>query len=156
MTTDWEWAWLVGGVVLAIAELAVPGIFLIWIGAAAILTGFATMAFGPPLPAQLGLFAALAVLAVYLSRHVLDRVPIISDDPLLNEGTARLIGRVVTVVEPIERGEGRVRVGDGVWTATGPDASAGTRVEIIRAIGARLVVEPLPPSEPVEPARLTR
>jgi inner membrane protein len=156
MTIDWEWAWLIGGVAIAIAELAVPGMFLIWIGVAAMLTGLATMAFGLPLPAQLGLFAALAVLAVYLSRHVLDRVPIISDDPLLNERTARLIGRIVTVVEPIDRGEGRVRVGDGVWTATGPDLPAGTRVEIVRAIGARLVVEPLPPAEPVEPARLTR
>jgi inner membrane protein len=145
MDVDWQWAWLIGGVLLAIAELAVPGVFLIWIGGAAILAGLAALLLGVPLAVQLCLFAAAAVLSVYLARHVADRSPIISDDPLLNERTARLIGRVVTVVEAIEGGEGRVRVGDGVWTATGPDLPVGARVEIVRALGQRLVVEPVPP-----------
>ena len=45
------------------------------------------------------------------------------------------------MVEPISGGEGRVRVGDSVWTARGPDAPAGARVRIIRAEGATLWVE---------------
>jgi membrane protein implicated in regulation of membrane protease activity len=146
MEIEWEWAWLVGGVALAIAELAVPGVFLIWIGAAAALTGLVALIAGIPLAAQLGLFALAAICSVYASRHIADRTPIISDDPLLNEGTARLIGRVVTVVEAIEGGEGRVRVSDGIWTATGPDLPVGARAEIVRAIGQRLVVEPVLPS----------
>ena len=35
-----HWWWLVAAVVLAIAEIIAPGIFLIWLAAAAGLTGF--------------------------------------------------------------------------------------------------------------------
>jgi membrane protein implicated in regulation of membrane protease activity len=145
MDMDWGWAWLIGGVLVAIGELALPGVFLIWIGAAAIGTGLLALLIDMPVELQIGLFAITTVVSVYLGRSVSLRAPIISDDPLLNERTARLIGRVVTVVEAIEGGEGRVRVGDGVWTATGPDLPAGARVEIVRAIGQRLVVEPVTP-----------
>ena len=55
------------------------------------------------------------------------RNPVASDDPLLNDRTARLIGQNVEVVTAIENGEGRVRVGDSVWSARGADAPAGTR-----------------------------
>jgi inner membrane protein len=144
---EWAWLWLVGGVALAMAEVVAPGAFLIWIGGAAIVTGVAALLTGMPLAAQLGLFAVCAMISVYLSRHLAERVPIISDDPLLNERTARLIGRTVTVVEAIAHGEGRVRVGDGNWTAIGPDCPVGTRVEIVRAAGQRLVVEPVAPPE---------
>ena len=48
------------------------------------------------------------------------------------------------VVEPIEGGSGRVKVGDSVWSATGPDAETGTRMKIVGAEGNRLAVEPLP------------
>ena len=34
------WLWLIGGVVLLIAEIIAPGFFLVFIGAAAIATGF--------------------------------------------------------------------------------------------------------------------
>ena len=64
-----------------------------------------------------------------------------STDPLRNGRAARVIGETVTVVEPSEGGEGRVRVGDSVWTARGPDAPVGARVRIIRAEGALLWVE---------------
>jgi membrane protein implicated in regulation of membrane protease activity len=39
VTLEPHWWWLVLGLVLAIAEIIVPGVFLIWIGAAAIITG---------------------------------------------------------------------------------------------------------------------
>jgi membrane protein implicated in regulation of membrane protease activity len=67
-----------------------------------------------------------------------------SADPLLNDRAARLIGETVLVVEPIIGGEGRVKVGDGVWTARGPDSAAGVRVRIASVQGAVLHVESLP------------
>ena len=57
-----------------------------------------------------------------VGRRHYERNPVPSSDPLLNDRTARLIGQKVTVVEAIENGEGRVRVGDSVWAARGPDA----------------------------------
>jgi membrane protein implicated in regulation of membrane protease activity len=65
-----------------------------------------------------------------------------SSDPLLNDRTARLTGQIVTVIGAIENGEGRVKVGDGIWTARGPDAAAGTQVRIVGADGQCLRVEP--------------
>jgi membrane protein implicated in regulation of membrane protease activity len=140
---EWGWVWLIGGLALAAAEMLVPGVFLIWLGAAALITGGLTLGFGLPLAAQLASFAGVAVASVLLGRHVTGAVPTISDDPLLNERTARLIGRTVTVVVPIAHGEGRVRVGDSEWIAVGADAVAGEKVTIVGASGGRLRVEPV-------------
>jgi inner membrane protein len=53
----------------------------------------------------------------------------------------------VLVVTAIENGEGRVKVGDSVWVARGPDASAGSRVRVVGAQGACLTVQPSAPPE---------
>jgi hypothetical protein len=137
-----QYWWLLFAAVLALVELVVPGIFSIWIAAAAALTGVALAIFDIPFVYQLGLFALLAVLAVQAARRWYVRNPVDSADPLLNDRTARLVGQTVTVVGAIEGGEGRVRVGDGVWTARGPDAPEGARVRITGAEGACLTVEP--------------
>ena len=137
------WIWLIAGVLLAIAELIVPGVFLIWLGAAALVTGAIALAVPLTVPLELALFALTAAVAVVAGRSVMSRLPILSDDPLLNERTARLIGRRVTVVEPLAGGEGRVRVGDSIWSAIGADAPAGTLLEVIGADGGRLIVAPL-------------
>jgi membrane protein implicated in regulation of membrane protease activity len=44
------------------------------------------------------------------------------------------------VIEAIAGGEGKVKVGDTVWLANGPDAAVGQRVTIIGADGNRLRV----------------
>ena len=57
------------------------------------------------------------------------------------ESTARLVGEMVTVVEPIDNGRGRVKVGDSVWLCRGPDAPAGARVRVVGAEASVLQVE---------------
>ena len=139
---DSHWWWLTAAIVLAIAELVVPGAFLIWIATAAALTGVAALLIGVPLAGQFVLFALLSVASVYLGRRIYgEAVP--SGDPMLNDRAARLIGETLVVVEAIEDGRGRVRVGDGAWPARGPDAAAGTRVRVTGADGACLHVEPV-------------
>jgi len=140
------WAWLIAGIILAIAELVIPGVFLIWLGAAALVTGLVALGTSLSLPGEFGCFALLATISVLIGRTVMARLPILSDDPLLNERTARLVGRQVVVTEAIVGGEGRVRVGDGIWPATGPDAPAGAIVKVVGADGTRLQVEPADPS----------
>jgi membrane protein implicated in regulation of membrane protease activity len=44
------------------------------------------------------------------------------------------------VEEAIENGRGKVRVGDSVWQADGPDVPAGSRVKVTGARGTVLVV----------------
>ena len=137
-----HWGWLILALVLGAAEMLIPGVFLIWLGAAALLTGLVTLAFGLSSAFQFILFALAAIAAVYAGRRWLRDNPIVSSDPLLNERAARLIGQLVLVVEPIEGGSGRVRVGDGAWSASGADAPAGARVRVTGANGTCLLVEP--------------
>ncbi|RYD95986.1 MAG: NfeD family protein [Sphingomonadales bacterium] len=137
-------AWLILAALLALTELMVPGIFLVFVAAGAAVTGLVTLLFPHfPLLLQVVVFAAGSSAAVALGRQWYLRNPGPSPDPLLNDRVARLIGQVVTVAEPIEAGYGKVRVGDGEWLARGPDAPAGARVRIIGAEGNSLTVEPV-------------
>ena len=64
-----------------------------------------------------------------------------SDQPDLNRPAAQLVGRVLVVAETIEDGRGKVRVGDTLRPAEGPDVTAGTEVRVIAAKATVLVVE---------------
>jgi inner membrane protein len=138
-----HWIWLLGAIALGIAELIVPGVFLIWLAAAAAATGLLTLAFGIDLPFQFATFALLAIAAVYSGRRWYIANPMPSADPLLNDRAARLVGRTVVVTQAIENGEGRVKVGDSVWSCRGTDCAVGSRVRITGADGSCLKVEPL-------------
>ena len=136
------WLWLIGGVVLLIAEIIAPGFFLLFIGAAAMATGIFTILFDLGLAPQLALFALYAVIALMVGRKVYANRDVNSSDPLLNDRSARLIGKVVTVVTPVDDHEGRVRVGDSEWSARGGPAAPGERVRITGVEGNCLLVEP--------------
>jgi membrane protein implicated in regulation of membrane protease activity len=143
------WLWMIGGVILLAAEILAPGIFLIFVGAAAVATGVFALLFGLGLPAQLALFALYTVIAVMIGRRFYANSNTDSSDPLLNDRAARLVGRVVTVVETVDNGGGRVRVGDSEWSARGGPAAAGERVRVTGIDGNCLKVEPermLPPA----------
>lgn len=137
-----HWWWLIAALVLGIAEMVIPGVFLIWLGLAALVTGLLTLLLGLPMAAQFLVFALAAVASVYAGRRWFQLNPIESSDPLLNERTARLIGRTVVVATAIENGVGRVSVGDTIWNCSGPDAPAGARVRITGGNGSCLLVEP--------------
>lgn len=137
-----HWIWLIAAAVLGIAELLVPGVFLIWLAAAAAITGFFALIFGVPLAFQFALFALLSLGSVYFGRRWYAQNPVESSDPLLNDRAQRLIGQTVMVVSAIEHGTGRVKVGDSVWTARGPDAPEGARVRVTGAEGTCLEVQP--------------
>ena len=138
------WWWLIAAVALGILELLAPGFFLVWIGAAAALTGIVVALLPLALPYQLGIFVLLAFAAVFAGRSYYARNPVTSADPKLNARASRLIGQIVTVEAAIENGKGRVRVGDGVWNARGADAPAGASVVIVAADGTSLTVEAAP------------
>jgi membrane protein implicated in regulation of membrane protease activity len=140
---DPAWWWLIGGVVLLIAEVIAPGFFLMFVGGAAVATGIAAVILPVGLAVQFAIFAVLALAAVriggrraYASRYDL------STDPLLNDRATRMIGQVVVVVEAVDANGGRVRVGDGQWSARGLPAAPGDKVRIIDVEGNCLKVEP--------------
>lgn len=138
-----HWAWFSLGVALIALEILAPGFFMVWLGLAALATGVIAWIFAPILPVQLGLFALLALAVLYGARRWLDKNPIQTSDPFLNQRGQRLIGDVVTLTEAIENGRGRAKVADGEWPVRGPDAAAGTKVRISGLDGGTLLVEPL-------------
>lgn len=136
--------WLGAAAALALGELLIPGVFLIFLALAAAITGVATVVLADlPLVAQIGAFAVWAAVCVLLGHRWYRDYPVNSNDPLLNDRLARLIGQTVLVVEPIAGGRGRVRVGDGEWPATGPDLPAGAQARVVGATGTVLAVAPL-------------
>lgn len=135
------WLWLIGGVLLLIMEVIAPGFFLVFIGAAAIATGLFTVLFGLGAVPQLALFALYALLAVLVGRRFYANRHADSTDPLLNDRAGRLVGKVVTVVVPVDEHAGRVRVGDSEWSARGGPAAPGERVRITGVDGNCLTVE---------------
>jgi membrane protein implicated in regulation of membrane protease activity len=136
-----HWFWLSLGLVLGIAEMLAPGFFLIWLGLAAIIVGLLDWALPIAVPFQVALFATLSVLTVFAGKKFLKDNPIISEDPMLNDRGSRMTGEIVTVVEAIADGQGRVKVGDGVWSARGANAAVGAKVRVTGADGAVLLVE---------------
>jgi inner membrane protein len=138
-----HWGWMALGVALAIAEIAAPGYFLIWLAAAALLTGLVAAALPVGLEAEIMLFVVLCALALAAGRRWVLRHPVVSADPLLNDRGGQLIGQSAVVTHVIEGGMGRVRHGDTEWLARGPDAAPGTRMRITESEGTVLVVEHL-------------
>ena len=138
-----HWLWIGLGLLLATAEMIVPGVFLLWVAIAAILTGVLTFALDLGVPMQLVQFSFLSLIAVYSARRFLRDTPIVSSDPLLNNRMGRLIGEVGVVTDPIEDGRGRIHLGDSDWSVRGPDLPAGTRVRVSGSDGTVLLVEPV-------------
>ncbi len=138
---DGGYVWLLLAVVLAGAELAVPGVFLVFVAIAAAITGVLSLIFPDlTLPVELVVFGAWSVVATLIGRRWYRDYPVDTADPMLNDRAARLIGQDVIVVEPIVGGSGRVRIGDGEWSAHGPDLPVGSRVRIVGVSGTGVTV----------------
>lgn len=139
------WSWWLLGLLLLAAELLLPGVFLVWIGIGAIATGvlslllWETALWGWQI--QLLVFAALAVVSTLLGRRFLSKSDQLTDEPLLNQRGASLVGRTATLQEPIAEGRGRIRLDDTHWPVLGPDLPVGTKVRIISWNGRDLTVE---------------
>jgi membrane protein implicated in regulation of membrane protease activity len=92
---------------------------------------------------QLALFAAIAFIAARVGgRRAYSMRYEHSPDPFLNDRARRLLGKVVVATAPIDANGGRVRVGDGEWSARGGPADVGQRVRIVDFEGNCLKVEP--------------
>ena len=135
------WMWAIGGLVLLIAEIVAPGFFLVFLGVAAIATGLFTLLFDLSLAPQLVLFVIYTALAVMIGKRWYAEPDHADQSIRLNNPSERMVGKSVTVVDPVDDHGGRVRVGDGEWSARGGPAAAGARVRVIAVDGNCLLVE---------------
>lgn len=141
------WNWIVLGFVLLGAEIMAPGVFLIWIGLAALVVGFISLVIWGPgaalwtWQAQVLVFLAMSGLSVFIGKRLIGSADADSDEPLLNRRYEQLVGRSATLAEPIVNGYGRIRIGDTLWRVRGDDVDAGTKVKVVRVEDNELVVE---------------
>lgn len=139
------WAWWILGIVLLVAEIAVPGNVLVWVGVAGLATGLLSNLFWDTnwwvWEVQWLTFAAISALSLWLGRRLLNRSRNQSDEPTLNQRGASLVGRTADLIEPLHNGRGRVKIGDTIWIVSGPDLPAGSRVRIVASNGSDLKVE---------------
>lgn len=139
------WAWWVLGIGLLILEVLMPGVFLVWIGIAAVLTGALSLVLWGEAywtwQAQWLIFAALSLASVLVGRQILRARANTSDQPYLNQRGRSLVGRTATLEQPIREGRGRIRLDDTMWSVEGPDLPVGTRVRVTASNGRDLTVE---------------
>lgn len=138
---DQHYFWLAIGLLLGAAEILVPGVFLIWLAGAALITGLLVWVLPISIPSQIVIFAVLAIIAVFMGKRYVRDNPIHEADPKMNRRGQRLVGETALVVVSIESGNGKVKLGDSEWLARGEDVAAGERVRITGSDGAILLVE---------------
>ena len=135
------WNWLILGLALMILELIAPGVFMFWLGLAALLTGLVAFVAEPSWQIQILVLAFFTAAAVPLWRKFARHRSSASDsNPFLNRRTDALVGREFTLEKPIIEGDGTVRIDDTIWRVRGPDVPAGSKVRIVSADGVLLTV----------------
>lgn len=132
--TFWGW-WIVALFLLGV-ELLMPGFFFLWIAIAGFVTG-CMLLFIPiaSLNIQLMAFAVLSVISIMLWRLYAPKHPLHSDRPLLNKRGQQYVGRVFNLIEPIQNGQGKIKVDDTLWKVYGEDCGLNSKVKVIAIKG---------------------
>jgi membrane protein implicated in regulation of membrane protease activity len=122
--------------------MLMPGLFLLWLAAAAALTGAIDLVFGLGWQGEVITFAVLSLLLVLATwKWVMDSRRMKSDQPTLNQRHHAYVGKVVPLAQPIVNGSGKVRIDDALWDVDGPNLPQGALVRIAGVDGLRLKAE---------------
>jgi membrane protein implicated in regulation of membrane protease activity len=134
--------WAIVAVALAIGEIFTPGLFFLGPVALAAVVAAIVAAVGAGAAIQLivfiaGALASLAFLRPIARGHL--HMP-----SIVRTGTAALVGAKATVLQRVDAGGGRVRIGGEEWTARpymdGDVFEPGTQVEVAEIRGATALV----------------
>jgi membrane protein implicated in regulation of membrane protease activity len=128
---------------LIAAETLAPGVFMLWLGVAAgIVFAIVLVLPGIPLLWQTIAFVLFSFALIPAYRYFFRMHDRQSDQPLLNRKAEQLIGKVLPLHQAIVNGQGRVKIGDALWTVEGPDLPQGAQVRVIGATSMTLKVDP--------------
>ena len=144
MNPEW-WTWVVGGIALILAELAIPSFFIVWFGLGAILVGLLMLALPDlSLTAQLAVWTAASLAMVVLWFRVFKRSFYRTRIGTADGGVIGEIGVLVSAVAPFERGKVRFQrplLGSEEWVCLADAAIAdGERVRVVAVEGSYLKV----------------
>jgi membrane protein implicated in regulation of membrane protease activity len=136
----WTW-WILAGVFL-IVELLAPGVFFMWLGAAAAAVGLIELIYDLPWQMEIAIFAVLSVVFVVVGRPwVLNRQHVESDQPHLNKRINQYVGQRHVLASAIVNGRGQIRIDDTTWDVIGPDLEKDAWVKVTGVDGLKLQVE---------------
>ena len=141
------WYWWAVAAVLLVFEMMLPGVVFLFLAIGAAAAGlFLLIVSDLSIELQLLTFAVISVVAAVGLRRTLRRLQHADNPPTstLNARGEALVGRVIVLDEPILNGRGRVILGDGSWSVTGPDMVKGAKVRVKSVNGTELTVEPAP------------
>lgn len=138
-----NWNWLILAAIFFVLELVAPGAFMLWLGFSAMLVGIIGFLVTWAWQYQLVAFAVFALASIPLWRRYAGGAEQTADQPFLNRRADAYIGREFTLEKPIVGGNGTVKIDDSIWRLAGPDLAGGSRVKVVRADAALLVVEPV-------------
>lgn len=135
------WYWATAAAVIAYVEMHAPGFYLIWIACSAATTAAGIGFFGISVEEQLITFAIASVGFCIVGYFVYRSFFNVHSETSLNRRELGIVGAEGVVAEPIQNGHGKVRLGDTVWLAQGPDLPAGTPIRVRALLGTTVQVE---------------
>ncbi len=135
----WQW-WVLAGVLL-IVEVLAPGTFFLWLAVSAAAVGLLVwLVPTTSIEAAWSIFAVLGVISVVMVLKF--RKPPKEDAAnKLNKRGQEYVGRVFELTEPIHNGKGKLKIGDTLWSVSGPDLPTGTQVKVAAVEAGELKVE---------------
>lgn len=139
---DWSvWHWVILGFVLLIAELMIPGVFLLWWGLAALITA-GLMTFSSLSLIALTIIYALLALLLSLIWWKYQHSKDLSDQSYssLNQRDHAMLKARGTVQEIAANGIGRGYFGDTTWRIQGKHLQVGDVIEVEAVAGITLQV----------------
>jgi membrane protein implicated in regulation of membrane protease activity len=129
LTSPWTWA--IAGLALCMLETLAPGVFLLWIGLAALANAILLLAMPLSIEWLLMTFGAFTAVSVLIGRKIYGAKDMSGDAPFLNRRAEALVGRETRLQSAIENGVGLAQIDDTVWRVAGPDLPEGARVKIV-------------------------
>lgn len=137
------WYWWALAALLLVCEMLLPGVVFMFLAIGAAAAGaMLLIATDASLEIQLVVFAIVSVCSAIGLRHTLRRLQ--RPSTTLNARAHSLVGQTFVLDQPILGGRGRIQLGDGSWSVTGPDMVAGAKIRIAAVNGTELRVEPAP------------
>ncbi|NHC62915.1 NfeD family protein [Paenalcaligenes suwonensis] len=138
------WSWFIIGCLLMALEALIPGVFILWIGVAAIVVGLFVSAWPEaPLGIQFVILAVAIGLSLWAGLTLHRKRKLSSEQSSLNSGLQSYIGSHATAITTFNHGQGRVRLDDSFYSALCSAAvTEGDAVRVVGFEGSTLIVEP--------------
>ncbi len=110
------WNWFIIAALFGLAELTIPGYFMIWYSLAALFVGVLALMIDLSWQMQLILYAGIGMGLLVLSLRFAGSRTGESDRPLLNKRGKSHIGHTYELLGDTSNGRGSVKVGDSIWS----------------------------------------